>query len=29
MINVDGVIIGSYRTSLSGDDLNWHFGYPN
>lgn len=25
MINVDGVIVGNYRTSLSGKDLNRQF----
>ena len=29
MINVDGVIVGNYRTSLSGNDLNRRYLEPN
>ena len=29
MINVDGVIIGNYRTSMSGNDLNRRYSQPN
>jgi hypothetical protein len=29
MINVDGVIIGNYRTSMSGNDLNRKFKEPD
>jgi len=29
MINVDGVIVGSYRNSLSGNDLNRYFDNPD
>lgn len=29
MINPDGVIVGNYRTSLSGNDLNRQFISPN
>ena len=29
MINVDGVIIGNNRTSLSGNDLNRKYMQPN
>jgi len=29
MINVDGVIVGSYRTSLAGVDLNRQFNDPD
>ena len=29
MINVDGVIIGNYRTSMSGNDLNRRYHEPN
>ena len=28
MLNPDGGIIGNYRTSLSGDDLNWQWANP-
>lgn len=28
MLNVDGVIIGNYRTSLSGNDLNRQYSQP-
>lgn len=28
MINVDGVILGNYRVSHSGDDLNWTYLDP-
>jgi len=29
MINVDGVIIGNYRTSMSGNDLNRRYIDPD
>ena len=29
MINVDGVIIGNYRASMSGNDLNRRFADPD
>jgi cytosolic carboxypeptidase protein 2/3 len=29
MINPDGVVIGNYRTSLSGKDLNREFINPD
>ena len=29
MINVDGVIIGNYRTSMSGNDLNRQYSHPD
>ena len=29
MMNVDGVIIGNYRTSMSGNDLNRKFHAPD
>jgi murein tripeptide amidase MpaA len=29
MINVDGVIIGNYRTSMSGNDLNRVYDNPD
>lgn len=29
MINVDGVIVGNYRTSFSGNDLNRRYLDPN
>jgi hypothetical protein len=29
MINVDGVIIGNYRTSMAGNDLNRRYVDPD
>ena len=29
MVNPDGVIIGNYRTSMSGNDLNRRYHEPN
>lgn len=29
MINVDGVIIGNYRASMSGNDLNRRYMMPD
>lgn len=29
MLNVDGVICGNYRASLSGNDLNRQFKHPD
>jgi len=29
MLNIDGVIHGNYRTSLSGADLNWWWKHNN
>lgn len=29
MLNVDGVIIGNYRTSMSGNDLNRQYSVPD
>lgn len=29
MLNPDGVIIGNYRTSLVGNDLNRKYLFPN
>jgi len=29
MINPDGVICGNYRTSVSGNDLNWQYHSPD
>ena len=29
MINTDGVIIGNYRTSMSGNDLNRRYNKPD
>lgn len=29
MLNPDGVINGNYRTSLSGDDLNRQWRFPD
>lgn len=29
MINVDGVIMGNYRTSMSGNDLNRQYSTPD
>lgn len=29
MINVDGVVVGNYRTSMSGNDLNRKYHAPD
>jgi murein tripeptide amidase MpaA len=29
MVNIDGVILGNYRTNLSGNDLNRKWDNPN
>lgn len=29
MVNPDGVVIGNYRTNLSGNDVNRKWDYPN